>query len=501
MVTGGNLKQWDVGDTMIQFGEWLPDQPDYNNNGVTVATNVVPAANGYTAVQDFVAYSAEADSNILGIFAAKSDSGEVSLFAGDAGKIYKFNQTGSALDDVSKAGSPAYGLASGERWKFVQFGDTVIAAGGIDEELQKFQLGTDSAFSDLSGTPPKADFLAVVRDFVWTANIDVSGDRKPYRCYWSGFNDSTSWTSGTDQSDFQDIPDAGAITGLVGGEYATILMERAIVRATYTGPPLIWQFDKVETARGCQVPGSVCNIGHLVFYLSDDGFYVFNGSESTPIGAEKVNRFFFDDFNFSFKEKMTSTVDPQQQLAVWSYVSNSSIDGSPDRMLIYNYAIGRWSVVDIKTDLLAPFFTAGYTLENLDQISASIDTLPASLDNALYKGGQFLFGGARGKKIFSFTGDPLDGVIETAESGISTGNHNLITRAYPYHRGGSVTMQIGTRDLHSEDVTYTSEVAPNSNGFAPFRAQGRYHRLRFNISGDWEYAQGADVEVRKIGRR
>jgi len=86
LVTGGNLKQWDVGDTMIQFGEWLPDQPDYNNNGVTVATNVVPAANGYTAVQDFVAYSAEADSNILGIFAAKSDSGEVSLFAGDAGK-------------------------------------------------------------------------------------------------------------------------------------------------------------------------------------------------------------------------------------------------------------------------------------------------------------------------------------------------------------------------------------------------------------------------------
>ena len=27
---------------MIKFGEWLPDQPDMENSGVTVATNVIP---------------------------------------------------------------------------------------------------------------------------------------------------------------------------------------------------------------------------------------------------------------------------------------------------------------------------------------------------------------------------------------------------------------------------------------------------------------------------
>jgi hypothetical protein len=323
----------------------------------------------------------------------------------------------------------------------------------------------------------------------------------PYKAYWSGFNDPTSWTAGVDQSDFQDIPDAGAITGMVGGEYCTILMERAIVRATYTGPPLIWQFDKVETARGCQVPGSVCNVGHTVFYLSDDGFYVFDGSKSQAIGAEKINSFFLNDFNVAFKDKMTSTVDPQEQIAVWSYVSNSSIDETPDRLLIYNYALNRWSLANVKSDLVAPFFTPGYTLENLDNINSSLDALPASLDSPLYKGGQYLFGGALGAKISAFTGDPMAATIVTGETGLAMGNHNIVTRVYPYHEGGSVEVSVGLRGTHTDLVSYTAAGTTNAAGFVPFRAQDRYHRAKMYISGNWTFAQGMDIDARKVGRR
>ena len=486
---------------MIQFGEWLPDQPDYSNPGVTRAENVVPAAGGYRSLPEFVAYSGAADGNINGIFAAKDNTGNVKLFAGDNTKLYEFDSSDSSLDNISKSGN--YTLtAPQERWRFVQFGKDVIAVGGIGVAPQRYTLGTSTLFADLAGSPPDADFIAVVRDFVWLGNVeDGSGNRLPYRVQWSGFNDITSWTAGTEQSDFQDIPDAGNITGMVGGEYCTILMERAIVRATYSGPPLIWQFDKVETARGCQVPGSVCNIGHTVFFLSDDGFYAFDGSRSQNIGAEKVDKFFFSDFNIAYKDKMTSSVDPQNQIAVWSYVSNSAVDDTPDKLLIYNYATGGWSSANVTADLIAPFFTAGYTLENLDNLSTSIDALPASLDSALYKGGQFLFGGAVGNKIFAFSGDPLNAVIETGETGLATGNFTIVTRVYPYHRGGSVTVQIGTRSLHSESATFTDAVAPNADGFAPFRAQDRYHRARMNLTGNWEFAQGLDIDARKVGRR
>jgi hypothetical protein len=487
---------------MIQFGEWLPDQPDFQNGGVTEAQNVLPAFSGYRSMPSFVPYSGEAVANINGVFAAKENDGSVKLFAGDTGNLYEFNAGDSSLDGIGKIGG--YTLtAPEESWDFVQFGKDVLASGGIGVPIQRYTLGTSSVFADLAGSPPDADFMTVVRDFVWLGNVeDGSGNRLPYRVQWSGFNDITSWTPGTDQSDFQEIPDAGNITGMVGGEYCTILMERAIVRATYTGPPLIWQFDKVETARGCQIPGSVCNIGHTVFYYSDDGFYSFDGQSSKNIGAEKVDRFFSADHNISFKNKMTSSVDPQNQIAVWSYVSNNSVDGEPDKMLVYNYAIGRWSLLNVSAGLIAPFFSPAYTLENLDNISTSLDALPASLDSALYKGGQFLFGGALGKRLYAFTGDPLAGLIETSEAGLSSGKFNIVTRVYPYHRGGSVTIQIGTRGLHSESTAFgETPVAPNDDGFAPFRSQGRYHRARMNISGNWEFAQGMDIEARSVGRR
>ena len=76
---------------MINFGEWLPDQPDLNLNGVTVATNVIPAAAGYRSIPSFVQVSNAADSALLGLFAAKDNSANVTLFAGDAAKLYKFD--------------------------------------------------------------------------------------------------------------------------------------------------------------------------------------------------------------------------------------------------------------------------------------------------------------------------------------------------------------------------------------------------------------------------
>ena len=62
-------------------------------------------------------------------------------------------------------------------------------------------------------------------------------------------------------------------------------------------------------------------------------------------------------------------------------------------------------------------------------------------------------------------------------------------------------MEVGTRNLHSSAVTFSSAVAPNADGFAPFREEGRYHRVRMNISGTWQVAHGIDVEARGLGRR
>lgn len=483
---------------MIKFGEWLPDQPDLENAGVTVATNVIPALSGYRSINSLSAVSNAGDSILKGIFASKDNSGSVKLFAGDAGKLYEFDTSTSNLSDISKGGG--YSLADNEYWRFAQFGTSVIASGGIGETLQEFTLGTDSVFADLANAP-KADFVAIVRDQVWIANIDEGSGRIPYRTRWSGINDATSWTVGTDQADFQDIVDAGAITGLVGGEYATILMEKAICVAQYVGTPLIYQIDKVETTRGCAFAGSVGNIGRLVFYLSEDGFYSFDGRQIAPIGAEKINKFFYNDFNQSLAYKMSCAVDPTNQIVAWSYVSNANTTTTPDKLLMYNYSIQRWSIAEIDTDLIRPFYTSGYNTEGLDNLGTNLDSLTTQLDSPLYKGGTFLFGGSLSNKIQSFSGSPLSATIDTAEFQITKGKNSLITRVVPYFTDGSITTQVGVRDKQDDSITFSSASSLNNDGFIPHRSQGKYHRIRMNVSGDWNYAQGVDIEGQPLGRR
>lgn len=488
---------------MINFGEWLPDQPELENTGVTVAENVIPMARGYRSMNGLASFSNAADSAIKGIFAGKDNTGVVTLFAGDAGKLYKYNSANNNLVDSSAGGG--YSLGGSDRWRFVQFGDKVLAAGGTGTNLQKFQLGVDSAFANLAGSPPKADFLAVVRDQVWTASIDEGSGKIPFRTRWSAFNDETSWTVGTNQADFQDIfgGDSGAITGLVGGEFATILMERGIAVAQYVGTPLIYQIDLVETSRGCKFKNSVTNIGKTTFFISDDGFFSFDGRASNPIGSEKVNRWWMNDMNPSQGDKMSAAVDPINQIVCWLYVSNDSTDSEPDKIIIYHYVLGKWSVALVQAELIAPFFTAGLSIDALDNINTNIDAITGLLDG-VFTGGSFLFGGAKDSKIHAFNGDVLNANIETAEFALTKDRHTLVARTVPaFEVGGTgnVTVSIGFRDRQDSVVSFSTASALTDEGFCEHRVQARFHRFKMALTGNWQKAFAIDVEGRPLGRR
>jgi hypothetical protein len=490
---------------VIEFGEWLPDQPALNNTGATEAKNVIPALKGYRCFRQLSALSGAATNKILGMYAGKDDSGNTALYAGDSGKLYKFNATNSALDDVSKAGG--YTTASGNKWRFAQFGETLIAT-NFSDPVQTITVAAGGLFADLGGTPPKGKYITVVRDQVMIANVNDGVDGlKPYRIWWSGINDATSWTSGTALSDYQDVVDVGDCTGIIGGEYAIVLFEKAIVRATFVGSPLIYQFDKLTNDRGCTVPGSVASVGpSLVFFLSEDGFYMMRGNEIVPIGAQRVNAWFLDRFKSANRDNVVSAVDPINQNVIWAYPSLNSGNGENDEIIVYNYHLNRWSYAEQATTAIAQLFTAGYTLEQLDNISSSIDSLPASLDDGIYQGGTFFFAGAKDKKVQSFTGDCLDATIETGEFSVSAGRHSMVNNVLPYvsvkaGQSPTVSASIGSRSRQIDTTTFTSASSINSDGYCPVRSSGAFHRVRLSLTGDYDVAQGVDVDAQNMGLR
>lgn len=485
---------------MIPFGEWLPDQSDLENPGATVATNVIPAARGYRPFASLTELSAAADNRLRGIYATKASDGTVLTFAGDEGKLYKLDNSDFSLDSVASG----FTLTTDMNWDFVRFGDEVIAAGSDSDTLQGYTIGTDTTFSAISGAPA-ARHLAVVRDFVVTANVTYSSSTYRSRVRWSQINDASSWTLGTAQADFQDIADAGDITGLVGGEFGVVLMEKAIARMQYVGSPLIFTFEKVETGHGCNYPNSIASLGPTqVFYLADDGFFMFDGQRSIPIGAEKVDRFFFDDLAIGSVDRISCAIDPENQIVMWGYPSLSGV-GDPDRILIYNYAVKRWSVVDLDHEVLASSLTPAFSVETLDTLSSSLDDLTASLDSRFYAGGFFQLSAGKDKKIHTLTGAPLAATLETTEFEPAKMRQSMVRGVTPYVTSKSstptMTVQVGSRSRQIDTPTFGTALELNSDNTCPARSSGRYHRVRVNVSGTWRYALGVDIDAIGMGRR
>ena len=490
---------------MIKFGEWLPDQEALDNRGSTEAKNVIPSLTGYRCFKELSAYSGAADTKIRGMFAAKDDSGNGAIYVGDTSKLYRLNASTSALDDKSKSGG--YTTTDDESWRFVQFGETVLAT-NFDDPIQTSTAASGSAFADLTGSPPKAKYMTVVRDQVMLGHTnDTTDGIKPYRLWWSGLNDQTSWTPGTNLSDYQDVVDVGSLNGLTGGEFAIALFEKAIVRGSFVGNPLIYQFDKLTTSRGCSVPGSVASVGSsLVFFLDTDGFFMLSGDQIKAIGNQKVDKWFYDRFQAGSAKNMCAGIDPRNQMVIWSYPNIDSTDGENNEILIYNYSLDRWSYSTEFATSIMELFTAGYTLEELANISSSVETLPASLDDPIYQGGLYFFAGAKDKKIQSFSGNCLDARIETAEFQIAPGRRSLVNTVIPYVSADSgffptVQASIGSRNRQLDVPTFTSGSSITDDGYCPVRSMGTHHRVRLDLTGEWSQAQGVDIDAKQVGLR
>lgn len=490
---------------MINFGEWLPDQEALDNPGTTEAQNVVPALRGYRCFKRLAAYSSAADTKIIGMVAGKDDDGQGAIYVGDSSKLYRFNNGTSALDNRSKTGG--YSTTSGNRFRFAQFGQELLAT-NFDDNIQTLTVAAGGNFADLSGSPPRAKYMTVVRDQVMLGyTYDAVDGQKPYRLWWSGLNDHTGWTVGTNLSDYQDNVDIGDLNGLCGGEYAIGLYEKAIVRGVFVGYPSIYNFDKLTTSRGCSVPGSVAALGSsLVFFLDTDGFFMLAGDQIKAIGNQKIDKWFYDRFSEEYKENMCAGIDPRNQIVVWSYPTIESPDGENNEILIYNYSLDRWSYASEYATAISQLFTAGYTIESLVNISSTVEGLPASLDDPLYKGGSFFFAGAKDKKIQSFTGNCLDARLETAEFQLNPGRRSLMSSIIPYVTAASgnfptISGQVASRNRQNDQPVYTSSSSLNSAGYIPVRSMGTHHRVRLDLTGNWEMAQGVDVDAKQLGLR
>lgn len=479
----------------LLVGEYLPDLPSLSGHCRT-AQNVVPAVLTYKSFPQSVVYSNALTARSQGFISCRDQATNVYNFSGDQTKLYRLvNQTWT---DASRTVGGAYNTQPEDFWEYVQWGETVIGTNFTDVP-QELTLGSTN-FIALPGTPPNARHIGIVTQFVVLGGLTSL----PQRVRWSAINDSHTWTvSAATQADFQDlVGDGGWVQRIVGGQYGVVFQERSIWRMTYVGSPVIFQFDQVDRQRGTPCPQSVVAYGNITFYLADDGFYYFDGSQSVHIGHGKVDQTFLSAVDNTYLYRVNAAIDPVNKIVAWAYPTSGS-GGVCSTILVYSWANQKWSTIVLDLELFARSTAQGYTIDSLDTVTTNLDTLTPSLDSRAWTGGKVNFGSFdTSHKLRTFTGSAMSATVDIGEVQHATHRRAQVFNTKPLvEGGGTATVTVGERNLQTDAVSFGIASSQVSNGQCPVRSNAFYHRYRIGTTTDFDHIGGVEVSFGASGDR
>ena len=148
----------------------------------------------------------------------------------------------------------------------------------------------------------------------------------------------------------------------------------------------------------------------------------------------------------------------------------------------------------------------GFTLEQLDNVSATLEGLPFSLDSAVWAGVASRLVGAfdTAHKAGFFNGAALAATVETLEDAPGKGRLVRVRSARPLADGAAASIALGTRNRQSDTVSWGSAVAANVLGACPMNTATRYVRGRVTVPAGavWTHLLGIDdLDLRTEGRQ
>lgn len=481
---------------IIPTAQFAPDRSRFDPNSSDAILNAIPTADGWGPFKSLTEISQALGAVCRGAVFVRDSSGAFAIVAGTTTALYKFNQSDGSWTTISGSSAP-YGVPDGDLWCFSVYGSKLVAT-NITDSVQIYDIDAGGNFSDLAGSPPNARYCSVANGYLVLANLNGL----PKRARWSALENIEFWTVGKRGSDYQDLADGGDIAGLIGDRQGAFIFQRDRVQRMQFAPGsgYTFSFADVDTARGAVSPASIVNIGNGDYiYLSESGFY--RGTSSTPIGAEKVDRWFFDNVDLDFLAEVQGVTDPFNKICWFLFTATDATR----QMIGYDWQLGRWTRSDANPTILAGLATTAYTLEGLDSVSSSIDALPYSLDSRVWAGGRPAFAAFdANNKLGFFEGSNLAATLETAEVTLAPGRRTLLQNFRPICDADDLTGQVGKKETEADAISWGSPIARSANtGLVRSHSSSRIHKIRLNIAADdvWSICHGVEPQAQGLGNQ
>lgn len=280
--------------TVLEFGEWTPDQGPINNQGLWFAKNAIKINDNYEnsplfALTNTAPGSGAADP--LGTHYHVKRAGKPPLmFFGTSDKIYVSEHIDTPV--WADASASAY---TATNWEFASFGPTVVATNGVDamqgySVADTFNAATNFASLLVTTSPTTANikpkFIATHKNHIFAANITMAADwpaSSPQFSNGTLYQELVWWSDTDNATRFGDLTNSptlknsgwfllydryGAITGLGAGlDTLYVFKNNAIYRCD--GSP--FTFSPVAYGTGTAHSKSIKSLDGEVYFWSETG--------------------------------------------------------------------------------------------------------------------------------------------------------------------------------------------------------------------------------------
>ena len=495
-----------MSEIVLPFGQFAPDQPGLGNPGAMVATNFYPGTNSFRPFRGLTTISSAITERCLGAVSCRDASDDTFVYAGDENRLWEM--VNNTFTEESSAAA-VYNTATDDNWEFAVWNENNrIIATNFTDPVQSMAIGagTTSAFADMITTPavsaPRAKHIAIVERFVVLGWINDSDGVTPNRVRWSARENEADFAPlAATQADYEDLATGGVVQRIIGGTSYGLIFQNDMVRTMrYVGGGPVFELTPINYAPGTPIPNSVISYQGNVFYITEAGFMGMRGVEVIPVGTNRIDRYFWNQFDITNRKYLSASIDPINKVVAWAFPGAGATSNLPNRIIMCKWDELKWTEAVIDTELILATETQGYTLDGLDVLGTDIDNatiFDESLDSEKWRGRSFRFAAFdQSHRLSYFTGATLAATLETGDIQLAQGRRSQINNVLPLVDGGDARVSIASRQRLKDAVSYGTSSDMNINGICPVRSEGIYHRFRVSLSAStsWSHLTGLGVD-------
>lgn len=316
---------------------------DYNSFGSFIKRS------GYSPLNT-TAFNSGAANNGLAYF--EMVSGTDYIVGAFGSKLAKQDSLDGTWDDIT--GALTLTAGNNNRHSFSSYRDTLLGTNGVDPVWKWTGTGNASAATVPTGLT-SAKWVVQFFGYTWLLNVTVSGVSYKSRGHFSSPGTIDIW----DSADWIDVArDNGQeCTGaVVLGDKLVFFKERSIYIISYTGDPDIpFVVQKTPSHVGCASGHTIQEVNNGLIFLSQDGFYYFDGANSFKL-SDKITPTLMVDMNQSRFQHAVAVYHK----SVNRYICSMTAAGGSthNRNIVFDTANKAWSVY---SGLAANAYTNVYT--------------------------------------------------------------------------------------------------------------------------------------------